>query len=149
MMHRRDLAAFKKYCDVVYFPSQECTKVLADVKFKEIGILPPGCNEPKGGVKLGAREIFYAGGVREADGMDDLLIALDRINKSGLDVKLNLITKKEELDRGNGSFGRGARTYICKMRPRNTAKKKTFLYGYGNIGKGSRVHEPRTTHDIH
>lgn len=97
MMHRRDLAAFKKYCDVVYFPSQECTKVLADVKFKEIGILPPGCNEPKGGVKIGAREIFYAGGVREADGMDDLLISLDRINKSGLDVKLNLITKKEEL----------------------------------------------------
>ena len=97
MMHRRDLVAFRKYCDVVYFPSQECIKILESVNFRRVGVLPPGCNEPRGEVKLGAREIFYAGGVREADGIDDLLIALDRINKSGFRVKFNLITKKEEL----------------------------------------------------
>ena len=97
MMHRRDLVAFRKYCDVIYFPSQECIKILESVNFRRVGVLPPGCNEPRGEVKLGAREIFYAGGVREADGIDDLLIALDRINKSGFRVKFNLITKKEEL----------------------------------------------------
>lgn len=97
MMHRRDLVAFRKYCDVVYFPSQECIKILESVNFRRVGVLPPGCNEPRGEVKLGAREIFYAGGVREADGIDDLLIALDRINKNGFRVKFNLITKKEEL----------------------------------------------------
>lgn len=97
MMHRRDLVAFRKYCDVVYFPSQECIKILESVNFRRVGVLPPGCNEPRGEVNLGAREIFYAGGVREADGIDDLLIALDRINKSGFRVKFNLITKKEEL----------------------------------------------------
>jgi len=97
MMHRRDLVAFRKYCDVVYFPSQECIKILESMNFRRVGVLPPGCNEPRGEVKLGAREIFYAGGVREADGIDDLLIALDRINKSGFRVKFNLITKKEEL----------------------------------------------------
>lgn len=97
MMHRRDLVAFRKYCDVVYFPSQECIKILESVNFRRVGVLPPGCNEPRGEVKLGAREIFYAGGVREADGIDDLLIALDHINKSGFRVKFNLITKKEEL----------------------------------------------------
>ena len=97
MMHRRDLVAFRKYCDVVYFPSQECIKILESVNFRRVGVLPPGCNEPRGEVKLGAREIFYAGGVREADGIDDLLIALDRINKSGFRVKFNLITKQEEL----------------------------------------------------
>jgi hypothetical protein len=89
--------AFRKYCDVVYFPSQECIKILESMNFRRVGVLPPGCNEPRGEVKLGAREIFYAGGVREADGIDDLLIALDRINKSGFRVKFNLITKKEEL----------------------------------------------------
>lgn len=97
MMHRRDLVAFRKYCDVVYFPSQECIKILESVNFRRVGVLPPGCNKPRGEVKLGAREIFYAGGVREADGIDDLLIALDRINKNGFRVKFNLITKKEEL----------------------------------------------------
>lgn len=97
MMHKRDLKVFQKCCDVLYFTSQECFKHFGDVKFKKLGILPPGCNEPRGEVKIGAREIFYAGGVREADGIDDLLIALDRINKSGFRVKFNLITKREEL----------------------------------------------------
>ena len=48
-------------------------------------------------INTGAREIFYAGGVRDADGVDDLLVALDNINNKGLNIKFNLITKKNEL----------------------------------------------------
>ena len=93
--------------------------------------------------------------------MDDLLIALDRINKSGLDVKLNLITKKEELVHIKNSSlldsdwievmeasGEALEPIYAKC-DLGILPKKDILYGYGNIGKGSRVHEPRTTHDIH
>lgn len=97
-MHKRDLRIFKKCCEIVYFPSIESGEFLADTRFKRIGVLPPGCNPVVSHTKkYPLRSIFYAGGVREADGVEDLLIALDHINKSGLNVKLNLITRKTEL----------------------------------------------------
>lgn len=97
IMHKRDLSVFKKCCDMVYFPSTEAAGVFSNAGFKNVGLLPPGCSLPMSDVKPMAKEIFYAGGVREADGIDDLLIALDKINRSGINVKLNLITKKAEL----------------------------------------------------
>lgn len=96
-MHKRDLNVFKQCCNVVFFPSEECIEILEYVHFRKCKVLPPGCTRPNTNVKIGANEIFYAGGVREADGVDDLLIALDNINKKGLNIKLNLVTKKEEL----------------------------------------------------
>lgn len=59
--------------------------------------MPPGCIIPSKNIDIGAKEIFYAGGVRDADGVDDLLVALDNVNRKGLNVKLNLITKKPSL----------------------------------------------------
>lgn len=96
-MHKRDLRIFKECCDVVFFPSEECIEILEYVHFRKCKVLPPGCSKPNSHVKLGANEIFYAGGVRQEDGVDDLLIALDNVNKKGLNIKLNLVTKKKEL----------------------------------------------------
>ena len=96
-MHKRDLKVFKECCDVVYFPSVECIEHFTYVDFKKTGSLPPGCVVPSKKINTGAREIFYAGGVRDADGVDDLLVALDNINNKGLNIKFNLITKKNEL----------------------------------------------------
>ena len=96
-MHKRDLKVFKECCDVVYFPSVECIEHFTYVDFKKTGSLPPGCVVPSKKINTVAREIFYAGGVRDADGVDDLLVALDNINNKGLNIKFNLITKKNEL----------------------------------------------------
>lgn len=96
-MHVRDLRIFKKCCDVIYFPSDECMRFMEYVNFKNTKVLPPGCIEPNDNIKIGAKEIFYAGGVREADGVDELLIALNNINNKGYNIKLNLVTKKNEL----------------------------------------------------
>lgn len=97
-MHKRDLRTFKKCCEIVYFPSIESSEFLQDTGFKRIGVLPPGCSPVLFNKKnYPLKSIFYAGGVRYADGVEDLLIALDHINKRGMNVTLNLITHKTEL----------------------------------------------------
>lgn len=96
-MHKRDLKLFKENCDVVYFPSKEVEDIFPSGFFKGMDVLPPGCDGAEKPDPEMKKRIFYVGGVRQADGIDDALEALDMIHAGGETVEFILVTKKEEL----------------------------------------------------
>lgn len=96
-MQKRDLKLFKKNCDIVYFPSREVEEKFQSGSFRKTDILPPGCDSADRADFEMKKKVFYVGGVREADGIDDALEALDELNAEGKTVEFILVTKKEEL----------------------------------------------------
>lgn len=96
-MHKSDLMLFKKCCDIVYMPSKEVLEKFSSVSFKKKDVLPPGCGKPACPDYKIKKKIFYVGGVRYADGVDDALEAVARLNDEGERIEFVLVTKKEEL----------------------------------------------------
>lgn len=96
-MQKRDMRFFEKYCDIMYFPSQEAAEVFPEMSFKHVKLLPPGAEPPNQYDDSIKRTLFYVGNVLEADGIDDLLIALDELNKEGMNIKFILVTRWNEL----------------------------------------------------
>lgn len=97
-MHERDLKLFSQNCDYFYMPSKECLEVLPQNIFAHTDTLPPGCVVAKQVRTEMKKKVFYVGATRSADGVDDALEALDKLNREGNRIELFLITKKSELD---------------------------------------------------
>lgn len=100
-MHKRDLKVFKRCCSIVYFPGTLSAELFSNINFRKVGVLPPGSHlilEPNKSIQ---RTLIYIGGVRYADGVNDLLSALESINQTCVGVNLILVTKKNELDNLN------------------------------------------------
>ena len=97
-MHKRDLKLFSKSCDCFYMPSKECLGLIPDKLFSHSDTLPPGCVIVEKARTEMTRRIFYVGATRQADGIDDALVALDELNREGNRIEFILITPKTELE---------------------------------------------------
>lgn len=93
-MHRRDIRYFRKYCDIVYYPSDAFGKLFADVDFRREDVLPPGCEimyEPP--TELHHR-LLYVGAADEADGLLLLLQSMQIVNET-IPLSLTIVTAKK------------------------------------------------------
>ena len=93
-MHKRDLKVFAKSCDIIYFPSPS----MADLfDFRRREILPPAGEYHGGHTHKIQHRVVYVGGVTPRYGTQQLLEAINLLHKRGMDIKLSLVCRSEEM----------------------------------------------------
>ena len=95
MLQARDLKRFKKYCDIIYLPTQTAAESWGFERYK---LLPPGCDTTAAvPQKSGSTSCaLYVGGVGEMYGTSTMLDAFSNINKGKVTVRLKLICRENE-----------------------------------------------------
>ncbi|MBC8570406.1 glycosyltransferase [Zongyangia hominis] len=92
-MHKRDLRAFGKDCDILYFPSPSMADLFT---FPRREPLPPGGDVHCAPHTELFHRIVYVGGISEKYGSIPLLEAVERLQEKGLDIKLTLVCREAE-----------------------------------------------------
>lgn len=95
-LHKRDLKAFQRYCDILYFPSDSMSALFSH---KNKRTLPPAapCREPvsKNGF---LHNVIYVGGVSERYGTHILLEAMRMVNEERKqDITLTLVCDEKAI----------------------------------------------------
>lgn len=96
-MHKRDIKAFQKYCDVIYFPSRSMAALFHGYRFKHTDVLPPACEKSRKPNDTVFGRMIYVGGIRPAYGTDILLSAFRRLHEMGRKVELYLVCREAEM----------------------------------------------------
>lgn len=87
-----------RYCDIVYFPSQEASKLFS---YKDMRALPPAGEDRLPSDHTHSPTAIYVGGVSGPYDIKELLQAFDEIHGANAEARLILVTRKnewEELD---------------------------------------------------
>ncbi len=87
-----------KKCDIVYFPSEEFSKLY---NYKNTKLLPPAGEIVKTNDKMNTKTAIYVGGVSERYGFELLINSFLDINAKGIRVKLILVCRKDDFEQYN------------------------------------------------
>lgn len=102
-LYKRDVRIIKKNCDIVYFPSNSMVNLF---NFKNSKILMPGCDVNIYVKKQICKHVIYVGGISDRYGTKLLLDAFEIINKDTINIKLNLVCRKNEWDKFSEDMGK-------------------------------------------
>ncbi len=101
MMCIRDLVAFDKYIDLIYFPSLIASKYVSFSKKK--AVLPPACeshNFLESSININKLlTAIYVGGVSDFYGTDNLIKSFHEINRTDISINLILICREFEWEK--------------------------------------------------
>lgn len=86
----------KKYCDIVYVPSEMIKKMFNDIGFKTVKLLPPAADIVEHTNQKTANTCIYVGGISHMYGSDILIDAFKLLNSNGNEYKLELICRENE-----------------------------------------------------
>lgn len=92
-LHAADNVLLRGCCDRIYFPSKSMAALFS---FPRTGVLPPACEEQFLKQREAPRSCIYVGGLSHRYGTDLLLLAFDRLNRTG-DFPLTVVCRKAEL----------------------------------------------------